>query len=120
MASPSVEYWPRSRDGSMPRQYRPDWNSSELTLARAAPPLVVNWRLDPAKSLEYRVDRVNLGMSRMHKVIGCLTAAVTLVLIAGAASAQNASGWDGIYAGIGVGGGSTKACSTSKLTGPGI
>jgi opacity protein-like surface antigen len=59
-------------------------------------------------------------MSKMHKVIGCLTAVVTLALSSGAASAQNASGWDGIYAGIGVGGGSTKSCSTSKLTGPGI
>jgi outer membrane immunogenic protein len=56
----------------------------------------------------------------MQKVKGSLAAVLALTSIACEASAQNASAWDGFYAGIGVGGGSTKSCSSSTLTGAGI
>ena len=56
----------------------------------------------------------------MHKIAGSFAAVLIFTSIAGAASAQNTGAWDGFYAGLGIGGGSTKTCSTSTLTGAGI
>jgi hypothetical protein len=54
----------------------------------------------------------------MNKVIGTLAAVLGLIFGGGIASAQNSFAWDGFYAGLGVGGASTNACSSSTLKGP--
>ncbi|HMI75868.1 MAG TPA: outer membrane beta-barrel protein [Steroidobacteraceae bacterium] len=56
----------------------------------------------------------------MNKVIGTLAAVLGLIFGRGIASAQNSFAWDGFYAGLGVGGASTNACSSSTLKGPSI
>jgi outer membrane immunogenic protein len=56
----------------------------------------------------------------MHKIIGTLAAALVLTFGGGIASAQSGYAWDGFYAGLGVGGASTNACSNSTLKGPSI
>jgi outer membrane immunogenic protein len=56
----------------------------------------------------------------MNKVVGLLAAALTLTTVPGLASAQNSASWDGFYAGLGFGGSSTKACSSSILQGGAI
>jgi outer membrane immunogenic protein len=55
----------------------------------------------------------------MRKIIGS-AAVLTLTSITDAASAQNSAAWDGFYAGLGFGGSSIKACSSSALRGGGI
>jgi outer membrane immunogenic protein len=56
----------------------------------------------------------------MNRVVGRLAAVLAMTCAAGVATAQNATAWDGFYAGVGVGGASTKACSSSTLNGAGI
>jgi outer membrane immunogenic protein len=56
----------------------------------------------------------------MNKVIGTLAAVLTLTAVGGGVSAQNNYAWDGFYAGLGVGGASTNACTSSTLKGASI
>lgn len=56
----------------------------------------------------------------MNKVIVSLSELLALTCVGGIASAQNSTAWDGFYAGIGIGGASTNACSSSTLKGASI
>jgi outer membrane immunogenic protein len=64
--------------------------------------------------------RGGMASLRMNEVMGSLAVVLALISVGGAASAQNSAAWDGFYAGLGVGGASTNACSSSTLTGASI